>query len=981
MTDKTELDSSLLDLPLPQLTRATIANEYWAYQHQDQHLNSRDLDLQSFWTYYNKECTRALHNGGRYVALRSHRDVVDCIRKLKSGMLRHDIKEELRKKLTSPHDNEDEMLDNSIDLAASLLLMMSFSSFAYGFSGRSHLRWSHGSLESFVSAYFDPGAPQAKENVKMEKIFTARNLCRIAGLDIVWTDNLVDHLRLIDDDQRVHIFHHASFLYAQQQSTDSLLPKGLADETLQTLALLFPSSDEQTRHWYTFWVAVLVLVLTIFFGLVQSIEGALQVYASFKDMKDDETPSIVLKPLHKIAMGSGPSTLSSSSLCNTCRGLCENGAGWCWTPDARGEEYPVFYLHHRSLSTLFSKARAGCGLCSLFCTGFELDECEARAVDDRCETESEKRRILSDTRRQETNLIQLLANPQDYVNPAAAEYYEQSDLESLRLMFGRSRLIIKWQPQRPSSKSDALPAFLSVSWLGSPGTAIENPNTLPIRVLVKHRNNEAKELPKRVIEINSNEPQSVKLVHTNPGDRAIYACLSYCWGHGGQYCTYKHNIKDHLQHISVSDLPAAVADAIRLCRALQIPYLWVDALCIIQDDEVDWSREAAAMARIYGSANLTISTPSTTSCSEGFLVRDVGSRSSLDWIHPHSRTKGVVTMRSWSEPTFDRSPIDERETPWMQRGWTLQEWVLSPRLLHCGSTMTMFECLHGRCYEIFPDTPEGPFVVFGRQHHNGAPPPKLIDHQVEPGRISSETAVEANGMIRMFKSLEYWNDPKARPVISWAAIVEEFCRRQLTRDTDKLSALAGLAAEFRAYKRIWCPTQQQWDYFAGLWWCGNSMVGLTGHDGELPGALLWRGATHLSNPLSTPPVYRAPSWSWAAVDGPITFNKGVGDNKLEILDVVCHHEYPGSFSSVTTGWIDAHGLMRRVWPVGRTLKDKPKGLRCQPEGKGEAQDGKMWYADFDNAHIDKLREFEIFLLLVETCNDLPDWKLQKLRLL
>ncbi|RKL35816.1 hypothetical protein BFJ72_g8516 [Fusarium proliferatum] len=218
MANKTELDSSLLDLPLQQLTKTRIASEYWASQHQNQRLNSVDFDLQSFWTYYNKECTRALHNGGRYVALRSHRDVVDCIRKLKRGMLRHDIKEELREKLTALHDNEDEMLDNSIDLAASLLLMISFCSFTYGFSGRSHLRWSHGSLESFVSAYFDPGAPQlAKENVKMEKIFTARNLCRIAGLDIVWTDNLVDHLRLTDDDRRVHVFHHASFLHVQQQ--------------------------------------------------------------------------------------------------------------------------------------------------------------------------------------------------------------------------------------------------------------------------------------------------------------------------------------------------------------------------------------------------------------------------------------------------------------------------------------------------------------------------------------------------------------------------------------------------------------------------------------------------------------------------------------------------------------------------------------------------------------------------------------------
>lgn len=152
------------------------------------------------------------------MALRSYCNMVDCIRKLKSGMLRHNIKEELREKLTAFYNNEDEILDNSIDLAASLLLMISFSSFAYGFSGRSPLHWSNRSLESFISVYFDPGTThQVKENVRMEKIFTARNLYRIAGLDIVWTDNLVDHLRLTDDDRRVYIFHYASFLEVQRQ--------------------------------------------------------------------------------------------------------------------------------------------------------------------------------------------------------------------------------------------------------------------------------------------------------------------------------------------------------------------------------------------------------------------------------------------------------------------------------------------------------------------------------------------------------------------------------------------------------------------------------------------------------------------------------------------------------------------------------------------------------------------------------------------
>ncbi|QKD52281.2 uncharacterized protein FOBCDRAFT_291101 [Fusarium oxysporum Fo47] len=278
MADKTELDSSLLDLPLPQLTKTTIASECWASRYQDPRLNSVDFDLQSFWTYYNKECARALHNGGRYVALRSHRDVVDCIRKLKSGMLRHDIKEELREKLTALHDNEDEMLDNSIDLAASLLLMISFCSFAYGFSGRSHLRWSHGSLESFVSTYFDPGAAQlAKENVKMEKIFTARNLCRIAGLDIVWTDNLVDHLRLTDDDRRVHVFHHASFLYVQQQRFTILHDHSMYVETRKWFSKLSDAgldkraiqcgqlkTDHRQTERFRFWNDRLVVLKQVF---------------------------------------------------------------------------------------------------------------------------------------------------------------------------------------------------------------------------------------------------------------------------------------------------------------------------------------------------------------------------------------------------------------------------------------------------------------------------------------------------------------------------------------------------------------------------------------------------------------------------------------------------------------------------------------------------------------------------------------------
>jgi hypothetical protein len=91
------------------------------------------------------------------------------------------------------------------------------SSSSQGFSGRSEILWKGASLQEFVAHFFGEGPVLGHEKVKLDKIFIARNLSRIAGVEILWTDNLVDHLRLTDDDTKVHVFHHASFLEFQQQ--------------------------------------------------------------------------------------------------------------------------------------------------------------------------------------------------------------------------------------------------------------------------------------------------------------------------------------------------------------------------------------------------------------------------------------------------------------------------------------------------------------------------------------------------------------------------------------------------------------------------------------------------------------------------------------------------------------------------------------------------------------------------------------------
>lgn len=182
-------------------------------------------------------------------------------------------------------------------------------------------------------------------------------------------------------------------------------------------------------------------------------------------------------------------------LCDTCRGLCENGAGWCWAPDSNGKQRPSFYLHHRRLSTLWAKAKAGCKLCFLFHSGSSLWRCKEQDDEDTCETEDEKRRVLSDAHHQDSDILQLLANGAQH--PSHPEFragesrFQESDLERLRSIFGAERLIIKPQMLELRGQGNTLPAFLHVSCLNSPAAAASAAASLswdasPIRVVVKH---------------------------------------------------------------------------------------------------------------------------------------------------------------------------------------------------------------------------------------------------------------------------------------------------------------------------------------------------------------------------------------------------------------------------------------------------------------------------------------------------------------
>ncbi|KAH6642297.1 hypothetical protein C7974DRAFT_302775 [Boeremia exigua] len=340
------LTTSLLEPPCPK-TKSSIIDAFWKPSSIPGPLVNPNIS-DVYWKFYHKECERALHDGGRHVLARTHQDLVDIATLIHEQQSREHIRQKLRQKLTRTHDNEDELVNRAIDLTATLLLMVDCTNVEYGFSGNQQLEWKTDSLTQCLETYFGTKPELGHEGVKLPRIFNVGNLDRIAGIEIVPTANLLDHLRLVDDDTQLYVFHHAAFL--KRQANSALLPTGLVEETQRTLALLFPQSDPMVRkwhrqlsaescvddqlmfcghlktddrqiekfvfwhdrlvvlkqvfdeatprnlsqwwydrrngvQWYTFWVAIVVLTLTLLFGFIQSVEGALQVYASFKGDK------------------------------------------------------------------------------------------------------------------------------------------------------------------------------------------------------------------------------------------------------------------------------------------------------------------------------------------------------------------------------------------------------------------------------------------------------------------------------------------------------------------------------------------------------------------------------------------------------------------------------------------------------------------------------------------------------------------------
>ncbi|KAH9234952.1 hypothetical protein K456DRAFT_35088 [Colletotrichum gloeosporioides 23] len=192
---------------------------------------------------------------------------------------------------------------------------------------------------------------------------------------------------------------------------------------------------------------------------------------------------------------------------------------------------------------------------------------------------------------------------------------------------------------------------------------------------------ETVELPSRVISLQHDAGVlSAKLIETK-GLKGTYCALSHCWGPEDKHPpkTTRGNISNHLASIPWSELPSTFRDALNLVSALGFKYLWIDSLCIIQDDKKDWEHEAVRMSSVYRKAFLVIAAVNSKDSTEGLVGPQLLPPTFQCPITVHNgpdqsiQQANILPIPGGSNPSI--------EGPLRERAWAFQEWYLGRRIV------------------------------------------------------------------------------------------------------------------------------------------------------------------------------------------------------------------------------------------------------------------------------------------------------------
>lgn len=323
-----------------------------------------------------------------------------------------------------------------------------------------------------------------------------------------------------------------------------------------------------------------------------------------------------------------------------------------------------------------------------------------------------------------------------------------------------------------------------------------------------------------------------------------YMTLSHCWGHAECLKLTTSNYSQMMDAIPLQTLPQLYQDAVYVSRKLEMRYLWIDSLCIVQegDDLQDWSREVKVMDKVYSNSFCNIAASEAQSGHDTMFYSRIPTM--LESFVAHFNVEGrpgsyiISNAWSWDEGVEDAS-INTR-------GWVLQERILSPRVLYFSKRQIFWECLERSCSESYPKGMLGPN-------------PKAV--------AQFKRCIVRAGFLEPRK--------KSKHMLfqMWTDIVSAYSCTRLTFANDKLVAFSAIAKSMKMAVDD--------DYIVGMW------------RQRLDFELLWSLIPFHAKNATKPDIYRAPSWSWMSIDGSVGYWKSrtiaVSRFLFQVVNVVLDH--------------------------------------------------------------------------------------------
>ncbi|KAI0877238.1 HET-domain-containing protein [Hypoxylon argillaceum] len=345
---------------------------------------------------------------------------------------------------------------------------------------------------------------------------------------------------------------------------------------------------------------------------------------------------------------------------------------------------------------------------------------------------------------------------------------------------------MKWQGFSPlrliAPKSSSLAKYTNyrhVSWNGLTSQWVADIKAILQLCLTSHpqcQQSRSRVLPTRLLQIRKNNGEAnfqVQLITTTAGHTGEYAALSYCWGGPQPLQLTKSTIQDFLQQpIERGALPLGLSDAVEVAYSLELEYLWVDALCIIQDDQDDKKREINRMGDIYQNSFFTIAAATSSSVHDSFLrTRSVLNTKYRTCDVPFtldsedcrgSGDLGSITVVPVHAHRSDSFPLNKR-------GWAFQEALLPLRLLVFGDLEPFVRC---RTRNVIHKAPTCIDYAMSALR-----PRRIID------RLANSQAHERG----------LFTDTKANSLdFLWREIVQQYTLRELSIPEDRPFAISGV---------------------------------------------------------------------------------------------------------------------------------------------------------------------------------------------